>query len=177
MAKSATLQSRELESRLVIGSVRYAGVMIGVALLMGLIFREVSRPFFKGVSLEDQLLYGHAMSTVHGHTFLLGAAIPLGLAVMTYLARQTLTPKAIRQLRTLQAIYIGSSVAAVALMLYKGLAFIVSTGLGLEAIDDGLFFGSVALRSSLFGVVHTSLAVSLVWYIVKVNRALRTLPR
>lgn len=58
--------------------IRYATVMGILALLLGLVYREFARPFFGGLGLEDQRRYGHFMSLVHGHTFLLGVVIPAG---------------------------------------------------------------------------------------------------
>jgi len=73
--------------------IRFASLMSILAMVTGLFYREFSRPFFSGIGLEEKWLYSHYMELVHGHTFLLGAAIPISMAVMTYLVKDQLTEK------------------------------------------------------------------------------------
>jgi hypothetical protein len=153
-----------LRERLLALQIRYAIVMSIVSLLLGLTYREFSRPFFEGLRLEEQLLYGHAMSIVHGHTFLLGAAIPGVLVTFTYVLAAVLDRALIERLRKLFIAYLVSASANVALMAYQGLSFIAGAGRDLDAIDAGLFFSSIALRSSLYAIVHITFAVTLTWY-------------
>jgi hypothetical protein len=152
--------------------IRYSSLMLILSLIMGLIYREFSRPFFEGLPLVDQLHYGHAMSIAHGHTFLLGAAIPLGMALMTFLLHAELSEAAtLTRLRRLFIAYIVSASANVALIVYQGLSFIAGAGQPLDAIDAGLFFGSVMVRSSLYAIFHITFAVAVIWYAVIIFRA------
>jgi hypothetical protein len=153
-----------LRERLLALQIRYAIVMSMVSLLLGLTYREFARPFFEGLRLEEQLLYGHAMSLVHGHTFLLGTAIPGVLVIFTYVLAAMLDHALIKRLRQLFIAYLISASANVVLMAYQGLSFIAGAGRDLDAIDAGLFFGSVALRASLYAIVHITFAVTLAWY-------------
>ncbi len=152
--------------------VRYALVMSMLSLLMGLTYREFSRPFFRDLSLDAQLLYSHAMRIVHGHTFFLGFVTPVAMATLAYILLPQLDRATVDRLRKLFIAYLVSASANVALMLYKGLSFIAGAGQDLDAIDARLFFGSVGLRSSLYAIVHITFAVALTWYgIVLYKRA------
>ncbi len=154
--------------------VRYAAVMTIIAFVMGLIYREFSRPFFRALLLEERLRYGHFMELVHGHTFLLGAAIPLLMAVLTYLTAAQLQEKDLAQMQVRFKAYIGASAAALVLMVYKGMAFIVGAGQPLDTIDAGLFFGSHLLRGILFGAAHLTLFWAAGEYLFRFFRATRT---
>jgi len=146
-----------LARKLFAAQIRFAGIMSVVALIMGLVYREISRGFFDGLSYEQQLLYGHNMSLVHGHTFLLGAVIPMVLAVLTLLTLPNLPEKRLKNMNVRFTAYIIAASVALALMVYKGLAFIIGAGQPLEAIDAGLFFGSGLLRGILFGLSHVAI--------------------
>jgi len=146
-----------LAKKLFATQIRFAGAMSIVALLMGLVYREVSRPFFANLSLDQQALYGHNMSLVHGHTFLLGAVIPLALAVFTLLVLPNLTDKRLKNFQIRFKAYMIAVGAALLLMAYKGLAFIFAAGQPLAGIDTGLFFGSPLLRGILFGLSHVTI--------------------
>jgi hypothetical protein len=143
-----------LAQKLFTAQIRYAAVMSIVALVMGLVYREISRPFYNGITLEQQQLYGHDMSLVHGHTFLLGAVFPLVMALLTLLALPNLTEKRLKNMNIRFSAYTAASIAALLLMTYKGLAFIIGAGQPLGVIDASLFFGSPILRGILFGASH-----------------------
>ena len=66
---------------------------------------------------------------------------------------------------------------ALALMVYKGLAFIISAGQPLEAIDAGLFFGSGLLRGILFGLSHVVIFWAVGEYAVGAIRAAGASPQ
>jgi len=135
----------------------FSTIMIVVALIMGLVFREVSRLFFQNLTLEQQLIYGHDMGLVHGHTFLLGVVIPLVLASFTLIVLPDLTEKRLQNMNIRFSVYMIAATVALALMVYKGLAFIMGAGLPLETIDAGLFWGNRILRGVLFGLSHVTI--------------------
>lgn len=135
----------------------FAAIMSVTALLMGLTYREVSRVFFKKLTMEQQLVYGHDMSLVHGHTFLLGVVIPLVLAGFTLIVLSGLTEKRLKNMNVRFTAYMVAASVALALMLYKGLAFVMGAGLPLETIDAGLFWGNRVLRGILFGLSHITI--------------------
>ncbi len=133
--------------------IRFAAIMSILALVIGLVYREVSR-VMSNLPAEQQLLYGHNMSLVHGHTFLLGAVIPLAMALFVLLTLPNLTEKRLKNFNIRFTAYMIAACVALALMLYKGLAFILGAGQPLEALDASLFFGSPVLRGILFGLSH-----------------------
>jgi hypothetical protein len=135
----------------------FAAIMSVLALIMGLVYREVSRVFFEKLTMEQQLVYGHDMSLVHGHTFLLGAVIPLVLAGFTLIVLPMLTEKRLKNMNIRFTAYMVAASVALALMVYKGLAFIMGAGLPLETIDAGLFWGDRVLRGILFGLSHVTI--------------------
>lgn len=159
--------------RILRDQIRYAAAMTIISLLMGLFYREFSRPFFRGTLLEEQLRYGHFMELLHGHTFLLGAAIPLLMAVLTYMTVAQLTEKDFTAMHVRFKAYIGASAVALALMLYKGIAFVVGVGQPLDAIDASLFFSSRLLRGLLFGGAHITLFWAVGEYLFRFFRASR----
>jgi hypothetical protein len=151
--------------------VRYAALMGILSLVMGLIYREFARPFFEGIPLEQQLTYSHVMEQVHGHTFLVGAAVPAVMALLTFLVLGNLDAKVLGKMLLRFKVYIISSAVTVALMLYKGLAFVAGAGQPLDAIDAALFFGSRWFRASLFGLAHVVLFWAAGEYLFHVFRA------
>jgi uncharacterized membrane protein (DUF485 family) len=146
-----------LAKKLFSAQIRFAGVMSILALVMGLVYREVSRPFFANLSFEQQSLYGHNMSLVHGHTFLLGAVIPLALALFTLLVLPNLPEKRLKNFNIRFDAYMIAASVALLLMVYKGLTFIIGAGQPLAAIDASLFGGSSLLRGILFGLSHATI--------------------
>jgi hypothetical protein len=151
--------------------VRYVALMSIVALVVGLFYREFSRPFFRGLALEQRMAYGHFLELVHGHTFLLGAAIPVTMALLTSLVRGDLDIKSMLNLSLRFKGYMWASAVSLVLMLYKGVAFVVGAGQPLDAIDAGLFFGSRILRGVLLGGAHVALFWALAAYMYELLRA------
>jgi hypothetical protein len=135
----------------------FSAVMAVLALVMGLVYREVSRVYFQNLTMEQQLVYGHDMSLVHGHTFLLGVVIPFVLAGFTLIVLPNLTEKRLKNMNVRFTAYMVAASVALALMVYKGLAFIMGAGLPLETIDAGLFWGNRVLRGILFGASHVTI--------------------
>jgi hypothetical protein len=97
------------------------------------------------------------MSLIHGHTFLLGVAIPLVLACFTLIVLPGLTEKRLKNMNIRFTAYMFAASVALALMVYKGLAFIMGAGLPLETIDTGLFWGNRVFRGILFGLSHVTI--------------------
>jgi hypothetical protein len=161
-------------NNVIVQQARYAIVMLITSLLVGLVYREFSRPFFEGLNLEEQWRYGHPMSMAHGHTFFLGAAIPVILIVLTHLYRSSLGKDRITRLQRLFIAYRIAATTSVILIIYQGLSFIVGAGRTLDEINAGLFLGSVALRSSLYAIAHITLAVAVIWYGIIIYKAINT---
>ena len=145
---------------------RYAIIMIFVALLIGIFFQESSKKMDysqvpPGVNLEAKI----HLALVHGHVFLIAVILPLVLAGAVLMARkvggQELTS---RRIKWLTRGYLPFATLTVALQFYKGLHFIYSARSDhsdFQAISDSLFAGSAPLRHGLYGLSHTGMAIGL----------------
>lgn len=162
-----------LAQKLFSKQITFAAVMSILALVMGLVYREAARPFFGGLTLDQQELYGRMMSLVHGHTFLLGAAIPAVMAVFTLLVLPNLSEKRLNNMNLRFTAYMIASSVALLLMVYKGMAFIVMAGQPLDVINNSLFFGNAIFRGILFGAAHITLFWALGEYMAGVLIAVR----
>jgi hypothetical protein len=64
------------------------------------------------------------------------------------------------------------------LSIYKGTTYVLAIAndptLSLEMVDATLFGGSIMLRSILFTLVHPLYATGLVWYLLRVRKAVRS---
>lgn len=146
---------------------RFSIVMMIAALLMGILFQESSKkaPISEMLPAGAHLESVFGLSLVHGHTFLIGALIPLAVIWMLFLGLQLgFAPVSEKTLRWTSRLYLPSSVVAVLLMLYKGYHFLLgvrSGNLDLAALNSTLFLGSHALRASVYGLTHTAMAVGL----------------
>jgi hypothetical protein len=146
---------------------RFSMVMILAGLLMGILFQESS----KKAPVSDILPAGphlesiFSLSLVHGHTFIIGALIPLAITWMLYLGLKLgYQPLSDRSLRWGGGLYLPSATIAVLLMLYKGYHYLLGVRggqLDFTVLDASLFFGSHALRSATYGLTHTAMAVGL----------------
>jgi hypothetical protein len=145
---------------------RFAIVMVFAALLMGLVFQESAKrtPFSlvgPGIHLESIL----NLALVHGHVFLIGVLIPLGLTWMLYLGlAMGYPPVGEKRLRIGSWLYLPSSVITMLLMLYKGYHFDSSVRGGqmdFTAINNAYFWGNHGLRAATYGLAHLTLAVGL----------------
>lgn len=146
---------------------RFAVVMIIVALLLGISFQESAKktPFSEqlpaGIHLETVI----NLALVHGHAFLIGVLLPLAVIWILYLGN-VLGYRAVpeKTLRIGTWLYLPASVIAILLMLYKGYHYQLAVRNGImnfESIHESLFNGSHALRAALYGLTHTAMAVGI----------------
>ena len=68
---------------------RYVLVMIIVALIVGVIYREYSKTMLQGMPLEKTILASYYLSLSHGHIIVMCVVIPVVLLVITYLVAKT----------------------------------------------------------------------------------------
>ncbi len=152
----------------------YALVMLIVFLGVGVLYREFSKAFLGG-GAED-VVPAFYLSLSHGHALLMGALIPMALLFAVIVAEQ-LGARDIDYagLRKAFIMYAIGSLAAIGLLIYKGLGIIYNySALGsMELADQALFLGSHALRESLYGTAHLIMGVGLVWYVAKVLAILK----
>ncbi len=143
---------------------RYVVVMLIVGLLMGIMFQESAKktPFSEalpaGVHLETVI----NLAMVHGHTFLIGALIPLAVVWMLFLGNALGHPPiGEKALKVGTWLYLPAAVGAVLLMLYKGYHFQLGVRGGemdFQALDRTFFGGSHALRATAYAVIHSAMA-------------------
>ena len=101
---------------------RYAIVMAIIGLLIGISYRESTKklPYEEapaGVRLESVM----SLALVHGHVFLMGMLMPIGLAAALVLARRAGGAEVSgRSLGWLTRGYLPFAAASVLLQLYKG---------------------------------------------------------
>lgn len=160
---------QELKS-LLVRIIRFAIIMLIVALIVGLFYREYSRKFLFKYPINTQTSVGFHLSLAHGHTVLLGTIIPFFLAFLIFMLKGF--DQANEMFMTLKKVfgfYILGSVASLFLLYYKGSAIIYlfqkSPELSLKAIDNSLFFGNELLRLLLYSLSHTIFGVSLVYFL------------
>ncbi len=157
---------------------RFAIVMTVVGLLSGVLYQESSKKL--DFDTVDPGLRLHAtihLSLVHGNIFVTCVLLPLALAGMLFLARKSGgAPVGPRAVAFLTRGYLPFVTATVVLMLYKGYHFLLMARGGemsLAEIDASFFGGIPALRASVYGLVHTGMAVTLVVFMVAMWRSLK----
>ncbi|MBD3220609.1 isochorismatase family protein [bacterium] len=156
---------------------RYAIVMAIIGLLIGISYRESTKklPYEEapaGVRLESVM----NLALVHGHVFLMGMLMPIGLAAALVLARRAGGAEVSgRSLRWLTRGYLPFAAASVLLQLSKGYHVLLMARAGERdfAVIDGAFMGgSHVLRYLVYAVVHAGMGVTLGVFLVQLWRSL-----
>jgi len=156
---------------------RFALVMLAVALLTGICFQESGKKVHvsEAVPVGAHLEYILGLALVHGHTFLVGVLLPLALTWMLQLGLtlgfRPLTPFA---LRTTTALYLPGAVAVVVLMLIKSYHFILGVRHGVTDYNllNQSFMGGPMLRAALYGASHSIMAAGLAMFAVAFWRSM-----
>lgn len=147
-------------------------------MVLGVIYRELSKYLGAGLPEEALILATHYLSLTHGHALSLGVVIPsailliaLGVDYATGLSEATA-----KSLRKGLAIYAVGALSAIGLLLYKGIGllynYVQNPGAGLTAADEALFFGNHALREALYGTAHLIMLIGLAYMAVILIRSL-----
>src|SRR6056297_2203046 len=84
-SEKSTHRLNSLKEMVLFPQVKFAMWGLIFMLIMGVFYREFSRPFFGDLSLEDQIFSGYMLSLAHGHSFALFFLIPIGFAFFTFL--------------------------------------------------------------------------------------------
>ena len=158
---------------------RFALVMIVVALLAGLSFEEsakhapVSAALPAGAHMEAIL----PLALVHGHAFLIGAVLPLVLVFMLHLGLSMgFRPVGLRALTWATRLYLPGAALSVALMLYKGYHWVLGVRFGhtdFAAWNAAFFGGNAALRAAIYGLAHTIMSIGLGILVVAFWRSMK----
>lgn len=157
---------------------RYA-IATGVfGLLIGIAFQESAHklPFSAapaGLHLEAIL----PLALVHGHVFVLGVLLPLGLAGALVLGlRCGGRPVGPRALSWLTLGFLPFAALTILLQLFKGYFILLAVRHGqhdMAAVDAAFLGGSAALRYGIYAVIHTGMGVTLGVFLVALWRSLR----
>jgi len=157
---------------------RFAIVMMVVAMLVGVAFQESSKKLpddavRAGIGLDATL----NLALVHGHIMVAAVLMPIAMLGAVYLARaaggRELTPLS---LKALTWGYLPFVSATVALMLYKGYHVVLSVRAGemdLLAIEASLFGGATLARHLVYGIAHTGMFLALGVFLIGLWRSLR----
>jgi succinate dehydrogenase/fumarate reductase cytochrome b subunit len=159
---------------------RFALVMIVVALLAGICFQESGKKVHitEAVPVGAHLEYVLSLALVHGHIFLVGVLLPLAFTWMLHLtAALGLEPVPGRTLSLATALYLPGNILTIILMLLKGYHLVLGVRHG--AVDfnalNGSFLGSSqALRAGLYGLSHLAMGAGLCLLAAGLWRSLRT---
>lgn len=146
---------------------RFALIMIVVALLAGISFQESGRKVLispevpAGAHLEFLL----TLALVHGHAFLVGVLLPLAFAWMLHLSLAlgagTVSQ---RSLGWTSALYLPGAVLTIVLMLVKGYHLVLGVRHGAHdfaALNDQFMFSNHALRAGVYGLAHGLMGLGL----------------
>lgn len=157
---------------------RFAMVMVLLALLAGISFQESTRKLdYEMLPAGAHLEAIFPLSLVHGHFFTIGVFLPILLAGALVLARRACDGRELgaKTLKWLTRGYLPFATISIGLLLYKGYHVLLSVRGGetdFAVIDAGLFGGVVGLRHAVYGVAHTAMAVSLVVVCIALFRSL-----
>ncbi len=156
---------------------RYAIGMGVFGLLVGIAFQESAHklPYSAaaaGLHLEAVL----PLALVHGHVFLLGVLLPLGLAGALLLGlRSGGRPVGTATLAWLTRGFLPFAALTILLQLFKGYFILLAVRHGqhdLAAVDAAFLGGSAAVRFTIYAVIHTGMGVSLGVFLVSLWRSL-----
>lgn len=156
---------------------RYSIVLSFVALLTGISFQESAKklPFTvapAGIHLESVI----QLALVHGHVFMLGVLLPLGMAGALLMAKKIGGADVGKiGLAALTKGYLTFAAGSLALQLYKGYHFLLMARAGerdFAVIDAAFLGGSHAIRYGVYGLIHTGMGVTLGIFLVALWRSL-----
>ena len=159
---------------------RFALIMVIVGLVLGVYGREITRPLEKVMELDQRVWIQNLITMTHGHALFHGAMLPMMMAFAAYLFREDISQdsRALGTMKKAFIVYMIGSVLMLALSTYKGTAYVLGIAgdptRTMEMVNESLFSGSIILRSILFAIVHPLYATGLVWYLLRVRKAVRS---
>jgi hypothetical protein len=116
------------------------------------------------------------LAMVHGHSFLIGVAIPMAVLLMLHLSLMLgggVAPEGLLKWGTW--LYLPGAASAILLMLYKGYHFVMGLRGGqfdFMLMNESLYGGSHLLRMAIYTVSHVAMAFGLGFLAVAVWKAL-----
>jgi hypothetical protein len=157
---------------------RFALIMIAVALLAGISFQESGRKVLvsQAVPAGAHLEFILALALVHGHVFLVGVLLPLAFTWMLRLSLDLGTaalPE--RTLAWTSGLYIPGAVLTIILMLLKGYHLVLGVrhgALDFAALNGRFLFSSHVLRVGAYGLAHGLMGLGLAILVFALWRSL-----
>ena len=156
---------------------RYAIVMVVVALMVGMSFQESGKKLDfteapPGLHLEALI----QLALVHGHLFVTAVLLPIAMIGAMFLARRVGAPELTpRTVRFLTWGYLPMAALSAALMLYKGYHVLLSVRFGdtdLAAINGRLFAAQGPVRFAVYTLAHVGLGLTLCLFLLGLWRSL-----
>jgi hypothetical protein len=157
---------------------RFALVMIAVALLTGICFQESAKRVHvtASVPVGAHLEYVLGLALVHGHTFILGVLMPLAFTWILQMGLSLGFPPISRlALRATTALYLPGALAVVVLMLLKSYHFVLGVRHGqtdFNELNQSFMGASHGLRAGVYGASHAAMAAGLGLFAVSIWRAM-----
>jgi len=155
---------------------RFALVMIVVALLAGICFQESAKKVHitQAVPVGAHLEYILSLALLHGHVFLVGVLVPLACTWMLHLTLVLgLGSVSGRSLGWSTALYLPGAILTVLLMLLKGYHLVLGVRHG--ALDFNTLnasFLTPALRGAGYGLAHALMGAGLGVLVVALFRSM-----
>lgn len=146
---------------------RFALVMILVALLAGISFQESAKKVHitDAVPVGAHLEFILSLALVHGHIFLVGVLLPLAFTWMLHLTLTLgLQPLSGRSLTWASGLYLPGSILTVALMLLKGYHLVLGVRHGavdFNRLNEAFLGSSHLLRAGAYGTGHFVMALGM----------------
>ena len=155
---------------------RFALVMIIVALLAGICFQESAKKVHitQAVPVGAHLEYVLSLALLHGHVFLVGVLLPLACIWMVHLTLVLgIGTVSGRSLGWSTALYLPGAVLTVLLMLLKGYHLVLGVRHGaLDFNQLNATFLTPPLRAASYGLGHALMGVGLGVLVLAMFRSL-----
>jgi hypothetical protein len=147
-------------------------VMLSIGLISGVLYQESGKKILlpQGLTPDLHFTANYYLSLMHGHSIQIGMLLPAVLLGLVWLANLLgCEPLSVKTLTRVKVLYWFGATLSLALLVYKGYHFNILFRLGLAhpqslnlfAIDHQLFGGIKFLRYFIYGVAHTSMAISI----------------
>lgn len=160
--------------------IRFALVMLVVGGITGVAFQELTGAVtFRELAPGAHLEAFYRLALVHGHSFLVGAIMPIVWITILHLTLKLGgRPVSAKALRWIIVTYVPGTVSTIGLLLYKGLHYATEVRRGerdFDLIHRSIFGGSRMVRGIVYASAHSIASAALVIFAVVVWKSLRSI--
>ena len=157
--------------------IRFSLIMLVIGGFVGVLYQEMTGKIrFADVPPGMHIETGYRLAVIHGHFFLIGAVMPIvWITILKVVHELGGRPVGERALDWIRGTYSVGAVSVTALLLYKGLHYVIEVKKGerdFDKIHAGIFGGVRWIRAVAYASSHTIATVALVLFAVVVWRAL-----